>query len=101
MAPEQEAGQRRAGCGSDAPAASGERRPPDGFHRQVGPLWDFLAVADPPVRSDVIFVFGSQALAVPARAADLFRAGHAPVVLVSGRFGRMTRAAAVSPKASA
>lgn len=99
MAPEQEAGQRRAGCGSDAPAASGERRPPDGFHRQVGPLWDFLAVADPPVRSDVIFVFGSQALAVPARAADLFRAGHAPVVLVSGRFGRMTRAVFDRPEA--
>lgn len=108
MAPEQEAGQRRAGCGSDGPVASGERRPPDGFEerrppdgfdRQVGPLWDFLAVADPPVRSDVIFVFGSQAFAVPARAADLFRAGHAPVVLVSGHFGRMTRAVFDRPEA--
>ena len=69
----------------------GAHRPPDGFEQRVGPLWDYLAVADLPAPADVIFVFGSQALAVPARAADLYRAGHAPVVLVSGRYGRMTR----------
>ena len=59
--------------------------------RRAAPLWTFLAVADPPAAADVIFVFGSQAFAVPARAADLYRAGHAPLVLVSGRYGRMTR----------
>ncbi len=63
----------------------------DDFERVVGPLWDYLAVADAPARADVIFVFGSQALCVPARAAELYRAGHAPVVLASGRYGRMTR----------
>ena len=62
-------------------------RSPDDFERIVGPLWDYLAVADAPARADVIFVFGSQAFAVPARAAELYRAGHAPVVLVSGHYG--------------
>ena len=59
--------------------------------RRAAPLWTFLAVASPPAAADVIFVFGSQAFAVPARAAELYRAGHAPLVLVSGRHGRMTR----------
>ena len=71
----------------------------DDFERIVGPLWDYLAVADAPARADVIFVFGSQAFAVPARAAELYRAGHAPVVLVSGRYGRMTREVFDRPEA--
>ena len=71
----------------------------DDFKRIVGPLWDYLAVADAPARADVIFVFGSQALSVPARAAELYRAGHAPVVLVSGRYGRMTRGVFAQPEA--
>ena len=71
----------------------------DDFERIVGPLWDYLAVADAPARADVIFVFGSQALSVPARAAELYRAGHAPVVLVSGRYGRMTRGVFAQPEA--
>ncbi len=58
---------------------------------RAGPLWRFLAVAQPPVDADVIFVFGSQAFAVPARAAELYAAGHAPLVLVTGHYGRMTR----------
>lgn len=99
MERDQDAVERRVGGGSHAPATSGEQRLPDGFERHVGPLWDFLAVAEPPVRSDVIFVFGSQAFAVPARAADLYRAGHAPVVLVSGHFGTMTRAVFDRPEA--
>ena len=71
----------------------------DDFKRIVGPLWDYLAVADAPAGADVIFVFGSQALSVPARAAELYRAGHAPVVLVSGRYGRMTRGVFAQPEA--
>ena len=57
----------------------------------VQPLWDFLAVSHRPIAADVIFVFGSQDLAVPARAAELYQAGHAPRVLVTGSFGKMTR----------
>ena len=71
----------------------------DDFERIVGPLWDYLAVADAPASADVIFVFGSQALSVPVRAAELYRAGHAPVVLVTGRYGRMTRDVFAQPEA--
>ena len=62
-------------------------------------LWDYLVVAQPPAPADVIFVFGSQDLAMPDRAAELYRAGHAPVVLVSGGFGRMTRGVFHEPEA--
>ena len=57
----------------------------------VGPLWDYLAVSEPPRAADVIFVFGCRDLAVPARAAELYRNGHAPRVLLTGSFGRLTR----------
>ena len=83
----------------DRPAADGASLPPDGFVQLAAPVWDYLAVAEPPARADVIFVFGSQALAVPAHAAGLYRAGHAPVVLVSGRYGRMTRELFDQPEA--
>lgn len=72
---------------------------PEDFERIAGPLWDYLALADGPSRADAIFVFGSQALAVPARAAELYLAGHAPVVLVSGHYGRMTRDVFDKPEA--
>ena len=55
------------------------------------PLWDYLALSDAPRPADVIFVFGSADPAVPARAAALHGAGHAPRILVSGSFGRLTR----------
>ena len=81
---------------ADRPSFSG---PPGEFQRIARPLWDYLAIADAPARADVIFVFGSQALAVPLRAAELYRAGHAPVVLVSGHYGRMTRDVFDQPEA--
>lgn len=69
------------------------------YSRLVQPLWDYLAIAHDPVPADVIFVFGSQDLAVPARAAALHCARHAPRVLVTGHFGRMTRDAFDAPEA--
>ena len=57
----------------------------------LDPLWKFLALADPPVHADVIFVFGSQDLQVPRHAASLYRSGYAATVLVTGHYGRMTR----------
>ena len=63
----------------------------DDYEHTLRPLWEFLAVAELPRRADVIFVFGSKDFAVPARAAELFHEGHAPRVLVTGSFGRMTR----------
>ena len=62
-------------------------------------LWDYLLVAQPPAPADVIFVFGSQDLAMPDRAAELYRGGHAPAVLATGGFGRMTRGVFDRPEA--
>lgn len=63
------------------------------------PLWEYLAVSEPPRAADVVFVFGSADLAVPDRAARLYRAGHAPRVLVSGSYGRLTRDVFDKPEA--
>ena len=65
----------------------------------IQPLWDYLAVSDSPVVADVIFVFGSRDFAVPQRAAELYHAGHASRVLVSGREGKMTRGVFDQPEA--
>ena len=65
----------------------------------IRPLWDFLAVSDPPDAADVIFVFGCRDYAVPARAAELYHGGHAPRVLVSGHEGRLTRGVFDKPEA--
>ena len=72
-------------------------RPACGTAVQV--LWDYLLVAQPPASADVLFVFGSQDLAMPDRAAELYRAGYAPAVLVTGGFGRMTRGVFDQPEA--
>ena len=67
--------------------------------RRLQPLWDYLAISEPPVPADAIFVFGSKDFAVPARAAELYRDGYAAHVLVTGSYGRMTRD--VFPKSEA
>ncbi len=65
----------------------------------LNPVWNFLTVTDTPIRSDVIFVFGSQDLLVPDHAATLYRAGYAPTVLVTGQYGRLTRNVFEKPEA--
>ena len=65
----------------------------------IDPLWRYLALAETPRAPDVIFVFGCRDLAVPARAAALFHGGHAPHVLVTGSYGRMTRDVFPKPEA--
>jgi len=72
---------------------------PTELARLLNPVWNFLAISDVPVRSDVIFVFGSQDLRVPDHAASLYRAGYAPTVLVTGHYGRMTRNVFEKPEA--
>ena len=54
----------------------------------LAPIWGFLARTDDPAPSDVIFVFGSRDLGVPRRAAELYAAGLASRVLVSGLAAR-------------
>ena len=65
----------------------------------IKPLWDFLAVSEPPDAADVIFVFGCRDFAVPARAAELYHDRYAPKVLVSGHEGRLTRGVFDKPEA--
>lgn len=47
-------------------------------------LWDHLVVDDELKPSDAIFCFGSRSPSVPAVAAELYRRGVAPLVLVTG-----------------
>lgn len=53
---------------------------PEKLHK----VWNYLAVADSPEFADVIFAFGSQDEGVPRRAAELYHAGYAKKVLVTG-----------------
>ena len=71
----------------------------DDFWRLVQPLWDYLVLTDTPGPSDVIFVFGSQDLAVAAQAAALYRGCYASRLLVTGSYGRMTRNLFEKPEA--
>lgn len=65
----------------------------------VEPIWNFLVISHVPAPSDVIFVFGSQDLAVPRRAAEFFSDGLAPCLLVTGGFGPMTEGVFPKPEA--
>jgi hypothetical protein len=66
---------------------------------EVNQLWNYLVVSDPPATADVIFVFGSQDLRVADWAAELFLDNHAPTILVTGSYGRMTRGVFEKPEA--
>lgn len=84
------------------PRSAGDAaRPAPALHLETATavLWDYLLVAQPPAPADVIFVFGSQDLAMPDRAAELYRGGHAPAILATGGFGRMTRGVFDRPEA--
>ena len=71
----------------------------EAYTRLLKPIWDYLRLTHAPAPSDVIFVFGSRGLEVPRRAAQLYAAGWAPRVLVSGRAGPMTRDVFDQPEA--
>jgi uncharacterized SAM-binding protein YcdF (DUF218 family) len=47
-------------------------------------LWDYLRLGMPAAPADCLLVFGGHDLGVAGRAADLYRAGIAPLVVVSG-----------------
>lgn len=72
---------------------------PRDLRQPLETLWDYLALSERPQSADVIFVFGSQDLSVPLRAAELYHEGHASQVLVTGRYGRMTRDVFSKPEA--
>lgn len=53
-------------------------------------LWDYNQMHHKPVKSDVIIALGSMDLRVAERAAELWNQRLAPLVIVSGGFGRLT-----------
>ncbi len=61
------------------------------YEHLLEPIWSFLSVTHLPAPSDVIFVFGHRALELPRRAAGLYAEGWSSRVLVTGRYGTMTR----------
>jgi uncharacterized SAM-binding protein YcdF (DUF218 family) len=57
-----------------------------GAERFVRAVTDFIFVQDEPETADVILVPGSRKIAHAVKAAELYRAGYAPLVLPSGRY---------------
>lgn len=55
-------------------------------------IWDWLPLRDEPAGCDLIFVFGSDAAKVPLQALRLYRDDIAPLIVVSGGFGRLSGA---------
>jgi uncharacterized SAM-binding protein YcdF (DUF218 family) len=53
-------------------------------------LWDYMLLRHTLVESDVIVALGSHDLRVAEHAADLFLRGLAPLLVCSGRLGRLT-----------
>ena len=53
-------------------------------------LWAYLRLEKPLQKADCIIGFGNYNMDIPARAAELYHAGFAPLVLFSGGLGRNT-----------
>ena len=62
-------------------------------------VWDYHQLRHELVASDAIFVLGSHDLRVADRAAELFFAGLAPWIILSGGFGNLTRHVFAAPEA--
>ena len=58
-----------------------------GAERFIRAVTDFIFVEDQPEKADVILIPGSRKVEHVIRAAELYRAGYAPYVLPSGRYG--------------
>ena len=54
-------------------------------------VWEWLPVRDPVEPSDVIFVLGNKSDALPGEAAMLFKKKLAPLIVLSGGRGRITK----------
>ena len=62
-------------------------------------LWDYLYMEHPLRQADVIIGFGSYDKSTAARAASLYKAGWAPVLLFTGYLGKGTAALFPKPEA--
>lgn len=58
-----------------------------GAERFIRAVTDFIFVEDQPEKVDVILIPGARKVEHAIRAAELYRAGYAPYVLPSGRYG--------------
>ncbi len=54
-------------------------------------IWDFLSIYNEPVQADAIFAFGSSLVATAEHAAFLYNKGYAPVIVISGSSGPLSR----------
>lgn len=66
-------------------------------HLQV--IWDFLCLAQPPRKADVIVGFGNFNTDIARRAAELYHQGLAPKILFTGGLGRNTEGLLPEPEA--
>ena len=71
----------------------------DEYEGLLEPVWRYLVPEETPQKADVVFVFGGLGLEVPARASELYKAGFAPVVVISGSSGPLTRGIFTRPEA--
>ncbi len=62
-------------------------------------LWDYLYIAHPLAPADAIIGFGSYDLSIATRAALLYKAGWAPVILFTGYLGKGTLGIFQQPEA--
>lgn len=62
-------------------------------------IWDYHHLHHTPEPCDCIMALGSHDLRVADRAAELYRAGMAPLVIFSGGLGRLTEGAFPKPEA--
>lgn len=62
-------------------------------------LWDYLYMEHPLQKADAIIGFGSHDQTIASRAADLYKAGWAPVILFTGYLGKGTMGVFPKPEA--
>ncbi len=62
-------------------------------------LWDYLCMEHPLQHADVIIGFGSHDTTIARRAAELYKAGWAPLILFSGYLGKGTLGVFDKPEA--
>lgn len=62
-------------------------------------LWDYLHMNHPLEKSDCILALGSHDLRVADRAAELYLEGWAPLIIMSGGLGNLTREIWTEPEA--
>lgn len=65
----------------------------------AGILWDALVLETPLTQADIILGFGSYNTEVPERAAELYHAGYAPLMLFTGGLGKGTLGVWPQPEA--